>query len=161
VDDVPRHRAVARDEPAVQLVAPHLVVPDREERDRQVREKDEAGKEAVVAAGHRGARVRQPRMGYASSMTRRTVLSLLVVVAAVGLVGCTKSADLKALSVDEVAARVTAHDGKTFIYDNNPKDRFTKSHVPGAKWLDYDNVTAADLPADKTATLVFYCASEL
>ena len=161
MDDVPRHRAVARDQPAVELVPPHLVVPDGEEGDGQVREKDEGGEEAVVAADHRGARVREARMGYAARMTRRMLLSLLVVVAAVGLVGCTKSSDLKALTVDQVAARVAANDGKTFIYDNNPKDRFAKSHVPGAKWLDYDNVTAADLPADKTATLVFYCASEL
>jgi 3-mercaptopyruvate sulfurtransferase SseA len=65
------------------------------------------------------------------------------------------------LTVDEVATRIAAHDGKTYVFDNNPKDRFEKSHVPGARWLDYDNVTAADLPADKGATLVFYCASEL
>jgi hypothetical protein len=69
--------------------------------------------------------------------------------------------ELHALTVDEVAARIAANDGKTFIYDNNPQDRFAKSHVPGAKWLEYDRITAADLPADRGATLVFYCASEL
>ena len=30
------------------------------------------------------------------------------------------------------------------IYDNNPKDRYAKSHVPGAHWLDYDSVTAGE-----------------
>lgn len=78
-----------------------------------------------------------------------------------GLFGCSKSPDLKQLTVDEVAARIAANDGKTFLYDNNEKERYQRSHLPGAKWLDYEKVTAADLPADKTATLVFYCASEL
>ena len=59
VDDVPRPRAVAGDEPAVELVAPHLVVGDREERDGDVRDKDERGKEAVVPARDHGARVNQ------------------------------------------------------------------------------------------------------
>ncbi|HEY1696616.1 MAG TPA: rhodanese-like domain-containing protein [Polyangiaceae bacterium] len=98
-------------------------------------------------------------------MTRRVLLSLFAILAClalgVGTLGCAKSTDLKSLTVDEVATRIAAHDGKTYVFDNNPKDRFEKSHVPGAKWLDYDNVTAADLPADKGATLVFYCASEL
>jgi hypothetical protein len=47
-----------------------------------------------------------------------------------------------------------------FVFDNNPIDVFHGGHVPGAKWLDYKNVTAADLPPDKEATLVFYCANE-
>jgi Rhodanese-like domain len=69
--------------------------------------------------------------------------------------------DLKPLTVDQVDQRIQAHDGKTFIYDDNDKDRYAKGHVPGAKWLDEDNVTAKDLPADKGATLIFYCANEL
>ncbi|MGD0530541.1 MAG: rhodanese-like domain-containing protein [Polyangiaceae bacterium] len=81
------------------------------------------------------------------------------------LAACSKASapasELRALTVDEVAARIAANDGKTFIYDNNPQDRFVKSHVPGAKWLEYDRIAATDLPADKGATLVFYCASEL
>ena len=63
--------------------------------------------------------------------------------------------------MDEVAARIATNDEKTFLFDNNSKERYAKSHVPGAKWLDYDNVSASDLPADRSATLVFYCASEL
>jgi 3-mercaptopyruvate sulfurtransferase SseA len=100
-------------------------------------------------------------------MHRRFALSILAVaaLALAGLTGCSRasspSAELHALTVDEVAARIAANDGKTFIYDNNPKDRYAKSHVPGAHWLDYDSVTAADLPADRSATLVFYCANEL
>lgn len=110
-------------------------------------------------------------MGYSGRMvskpTRRFALGVLVAagLALAGAAGCSRASspanELHSLTVDEVAARVAANDGKTFIYDNNPQDRFTKSHVPGAHWLEYDRVTAADLPADKTATLVFYCASEL
>jgi hypothetical protein len=109
-------------------------------------------------------------MGYIGPMAwmqARFALSVLVAaaLALAGLTGCSRasspSSELHALTVDEVAARVAANDGKTFIYDNNPKDRYAKSHVPGAHWLDYDSVTAGDLPADKGATLVFYCASEL
>ena len=48
--DVPEGRAVARDEPAVKLVAPHLVVSDREESDRQVEADDDRGKDAVGPA---------------------------------------------------------------------------------------------------------------
>lgn len=106
-------------------------------------------------------------MGYHPPMPRRLVLTLLAALALV-LAGCSRSSssvpapgEVKTLTVDEVAALVAAHDGKTFVFDNNPKDRYDRSHVPGAKWLDEENVTAADLPADKGARLVFYCASEL
>jgi hypothetical protein len=91
-------------------------------------------------------------------MTRRLLLSMLVT--GLALLACTPS-NLKKLTVDEVAARIALHDGKTFLYDDNPQDRYAKGHLPGAKWLSTPEPTAADLPADKTATLVFYCASEL
>jgi len=62
------------------------------------------------------------------------------------------------LSIDEVAARV----GKQGVYliDNNPRDVWAKGHVPTATWVDYNTMTTADLPADKKATLIFYCANE-
>ena len=68
--------------------------------------------------------------------------------------------ELKRLTIDEVSARIAAHDPKTFIYDNNPKEVWARGHVPGAKWLDEEHVTVADLPADKAMTLIFYCHSE-
>ena len=97
-------------------------------------------------------------------MHRRSALTLLAAAGLAALTGCSRasspSSELHALTVDEVAARIAANDGKTFVFDNNPKDRYAKSHVPGAHWLDYDSVTAGDLPADRGATLVFYCANE-
>jgi rhodanese-related sulfurtransferase len=73
----------------------------------------------------------------------------------------TSSADaitLKTLSVDEVAAKLK--EPNTFVFDNNNPDRYKKGHVPGATWIRPDEITAAVLPKDKTATLVFYCANE-
>ena len=105
-------------------------------------------------------------MDYPPLMHRRSAITLLALAAlALVLAGCSRasspSSELRSLTVDEVAARIAANDGKTFIYDNNEKDRYAKSHVPGAQWLEYDRVVASDLPADRGATLVFYCASEL
>ena len=102
-------------------------------------------------------------------MQRRHLLALVMSLAAVAALGCTKKSEgttstpeteLKSLTVDQVATRLAANDGKTFVYDNNPKELYANRHVPGAKWLDEDHVTAADLPADKSATLIFYCHNE-
>lgn len=94
-----------------------------------------------------------------AAMDRRTFLSLIAV-PALALACARGSSELKRLTVDEVEARIAAKDGKTFIYDNNPKDRFDKSHLPGARWVESGEVTAAVLPPDKGATLIFYCANE-
>lgn len=67
------------------------------------------------------------------------------------------------LTVDEVAQKMDqAKSGKLafFVYDNNQKADYDKGHVPGAKWVKFDAITANDLPADKEATLVFYCHNE-
>jgi hypothetical protein len=102
-------------------------------------------------------------------MDRRALLGLgLFSVLALPIAGCSRATtspgghsteDLKTLTVDEVAARVAAHDGKTFVFDNNSKDRYRESHVPSATWVSFNHVTAKDLPSDKTAALVFYCAN--
>lgn len=67
------------------------------------------------------------------------------------------------LSVEEVESRMkeaAAGKLKLFIYDNNGYERYQQSHLPGARWVQYDEIKATDLPADKQATLVFYCANE-
>lgn len=81
----------------------------------------------------------------------------------VGALACTKSPELKSMTVDQVAALVTTHgkDGTAFFFDDNPKEVYTAGHIPGAHWVAADEPTQAELPADKKATLVFYCASEL
>jgi hypothetical protein len=62
------------------------------------------------------------------------------------------------LTVDEVEARIAKKDGSFFVFDVNPKEVFEAGHVPTAKWIE--EVQASVLPADKTASLVFYCANE-
>ena len=62
------------------------------------------------------------------------------------------------LTVDQVSDLIAKHDVK--VFDNNGLDRFKQSHLPTAKWVDFKDVKASDLPSDKEAKLVFYCASE-
>jgi hypothetical protein len=90
----------------------------------------------------------------------RLFAPVLATAAMLGMACHSSSPELKPLTVDEVAARVALNDGKIFVFDDNPHDRFVKGHVPGAHWVE-SVPTLADLPADKGAMLVFYCASEL
>ncbi len=61
------------------------------------------------------------------------------------------------LSPAEVAAMLGQPN--VFIYDCNEADMHAEARVPGAKLTVYDEVTAAILPADRSAMLVFYCYS--
>lgn len=62
------------------------------------------------------------------------------------------------LTVDEVEQKLSQKN--VFVYDCNPPSVYKDAHVPGAKLLvNYSGLEAADLPADKSATLIFYCAS--
>lgn len=63
----------------------------------------------------------------------------------------------KLITTEELAKLVA--EKKAFIFDVNSPERFAKGHIPGAKRVGKD-LAAADLPADKAATLVFYCAGE-
>jgi len=64
--------------------------------------------------------------------------------------------DIPELSVAEVAARL----GQPgfHVYDNNGAGRWRRSHVPGAKHLNAYHYEPSALPADRSATLVFYCS---
>ncbi len=68
------------------------------------------------------------------------------------------SAPQPALSLDEVEARLGTPG--VYVFDANPRDMYDRAHVPGAKWVDFDKVSATDLPSDKQASLIFYCANE-
>lgn len=98
-------------------------------------------------------------------MQRRAFFLLLASAISLGTLGASSrasaepnAADLKRLTIDQVAGKL--HAPKTFIYDNNSQDSWAAGHVPSAKWLDDESVTAAALPPDKTATLIFYCHNE-
>lgn len=66
------------------------------------------------------------------------------------------------LTVDEVEARLKdpLSKGRLHIFDVNTKARFDQSHLPTAKWLVFNDIKEADLPPQKDAPLVFYCANE-
>jgi rhodanese-related sulfurtransferase len=66
------------------------------------------------------------------------------------------SEELAELTIDEVAARLGQPD--FFAFDNNGRGRWARGHVPGAKHLNPYSYDAGELPPDKAATLVFYCA---
>ncbi len=67
---------------------------------------------------------------------------------------------VKVMSPDEVDQRLAKNDATFHVYDANEKEVFEKNHLPGAKWVPFDKVTADMLPSDKSDTLVFYCANE-
>ena len=60
------------------------------------------------------------------------------------------------LSVSEVRALI---DGKeaVYIYDANDREGYRKGHIPGARWVQYDAITTAEMPPAKDAKLIFYC----
>jgi hypothetical protein len=98
-------------------------------------------------------------------MHRRQAIALLFVsIISLGGLGSRRASaepsarDLKSLTVDQVAAKL--HAPRTFIFDANAQESWAAGHVPGAKWIDDSEVTAAALPADKAATLIFYCHNE-
>jgi len=102
------------------------------------------------------------------------LVALVAALSLTGAMGCAKKAGdasehgakndaFGRLTIDELETKMKeSKEGKLslFIFDNNGKSVYEKGHVPGAKWLDSDNVQASDLPADKEATLVFYCAND-
>lgn len=90
----------------------------------------------------------------------KVVLSLLVVGTFMGgLAGAAEEKEkFGRLTPQEVQAKL----GKpnVFVFDNNTQEIFAEGHVPNAKWVKPSEIKATDLPQDKTATLIFYCANE-
>lgn len=68
-------------------------------------------------------------------------------------------AELPKLTLAQVEAKLGQPN--VFLFDANPREFYEHGHLPGAAWVKFDGVTADVLPADRGATLVFYCANEL
>jgi hypothetical protein len=62
------------------------------------------------------------------------------------------------LTVDQVDQLIQSKSAD--VFDNNSLDDWRKGHVPGAKWVKFNDVKATDLPQDKGRELVFYCHNE-
>jgi hypothetical protein len=67
---------------------------------------------------------------------------------------------VKQMTADDVDQRLAKNDATFHVYDANEKEVFDAGHVPGAKWVPFNAVTADMLPPNKDDTLVFYCANE-
>jgi hypothetical protein len=63
------------------------------------------------------------------------------------------------MTVDEVEHRLGQPN--VYVYDGNSDETYHNSHIPGAVRLLSRNITAEKLPADKNATLIFYCHNML
>lgn len=110
--------------------------------------------------------------------TRRSTVLAILAVTALFSPGCNKARDSGStqarsgdarrprfgrFTIPELEAKMAeakAGQLQLFIYDNNEKERYVQSHLPGARWVEFDEIKASDLPADKEATLVFYCAND-
>ncbi len=77
---------------------------------------------------------------------------------AVPLVACAANDNLAAMTPQEVKARLGQK--SFYVFDNNAPEVFKDGHLPGARWLHPSEYDPKELPADKSATLVFYCHNE-
>lgn len=66
---------------------------------------------------------------------------------------------IKALSCTELHALLPS--AQACVIDVNAPSRWAAAHVPGARNLDPRGFTAADLPGDRAALLVFYCSNPM
>jgi rhodanese-related sulfurtransferase len=85
--------------------------------------------------------------------------SMIVALAVcVPLVASAADEQFSALTPQQVAAKLK--EKNVFVFDNNAPDVYKSAHVPKAKWLHPSEYDAKELPADKNATLIFYCHNE-
>lgn len=90
-------------------------------------------------------------------------MTRLALVSAVALVACQQApaapSEPATLTLEQVEKKLGAPG--VFLFDANPKEFYEHGHLPGARWVKFDAVTADVLPPDRAATLIFYCANEL
>ena len=84
----------------------------------------------------------------------RPIALILLSLAAIAAV----ADEVRTLTPEQVHAQLSQ--GKIQVFDANLIEDFNEHHVPGARHVEYDRVQAADLPADKSAPIVFYCMNE-
>lgn len=84
--------------------------------------------------------------------------SLLALMLAVPLVARASEPAFGSLTPQEVSAKLKQKN--VYVFDNNDPDVYKDAHVPGAKWLHPSEYDPKALPADKNATLIFYCHNE-
>lgn len=89
---------------------------------------------------------------------RSLLLSLVILIATPMLRNAHAGESFGELTVQQVKDKL--HAKNVYIYDNNDPEVFKDAHLPTAKWLNPMDYDAKSLPADKNATLIFYCHNE-
>lgn len=84
--------------------------------------------------------------------------AVFVALLAVPLVARAADADFGSLTPQEVAAKLKQKN--VYVFDNNAPEVYKEAHLPHAKWLHPSEYDPKELPADKSATLIFYCHNE-
>jgi rhodanese-like protein len=85
-------------------------------------------------------------------------LALASLVSLLPLVAYANSEGFRSLTPQEVAAKLKQKN--VYVFDNDDPDEYKAGHLPHAKRLDPSAYEAKDLPANKHATLIFYCFDE-
>ena len=85
-------------------------------------------------------------------------LAIASLVLLVPFVAYANSEGLRSLTPQEVAAKLKQKN--VYVFDNDDPDEYKAGHLPHAKRLDPSAYEAKDLPANKHATLIFYCFDE-
>jgi hypothetical protein len=86
----------------------------------------------------------------------RSMRTLVVVVALFApLLARAEDKDPVELTPQLVAQAIT--EKNVYVFDNTDSDSFKTAHVPHAKLLHPGLYKSNDLPANKNATLIFYC----
>lgn len=67
--------------------------------------------------------------------------------------------EIPGVTVDELAGMLDRREAVA-IYDANGRERYERGHIPGARFVGHDQVTADLLPQDRGTRLVFYCYNE-
>lgn len=71
--------------------------------------------------------------------------------------GSTES-ELRPVTVAELAGLIEQRG--VAVVDTNSAETYEQGHIPGARWAEYDHITASVLPSDRAARVVFYCHNE-
>ena len=89
--------------------------------------------------------------------------ALVIAVVLLGLAACTRAAPAKVQDISVAdAQKQFAADEATPCDANDDEYRKAVGWVPGAVRLsNFDNYDLAELPADKSRPLVFYCTSRM
>lgn len=67
---------------------------------------------------------------------------------------------LNEVTVDQLAGMIERRE-TVAVFDANRRERYEQGHVPGARWVAHDGVTAEILPTDRATRVVFYCANSM